>query len=85
MLVTDLIIMSNAEVESKKSEKRIGGECIPKWAKYRIDYFDPSDPDGERGKTWFFKTREDGRPTQLDLMTCWKIRGSEVPIKKIIR
>jgi len=71
------------EAGCKKSEKRIGGECIPKWAKYRIDYFDPSDPEGERHKTWFFKTREDGRPTQLDLMTCWKIKGTEVPIRKI--
>lgn len=47
---------------------------------YIITYFDPEDPEGNRIKTWKFKTREDAEKWQSELEIVWRTPKKEIEI-----
>lgn len=53
--------------------------------RYKITYFDPSDPEGRRIKTWYFRTLAGARHKQADLRVAWKDPAWHFPIRKVKR
>lgn len=58
-------------------------EMKRKGYRYKIEYFDPADPEAEAWKVWYYKTHSGAKERQDDLRTVWKESAKHFPIRKI--
>ena len=50
---------------------------------YEIDYLDPTDPSGEKSKTWKSSSKKKLKTVQDDLKVVWGESARKFPIKKV--